>query len=251
MARTVALVAVLVAFAEQTVAQTGAKFRAGDSSLPTAGDYAARRAAWARENTSPTVPHARVAQHSPLAAPPGESPAAPARAPQSAAPNEKNSSAIALSPRSTARKAESPSQETRGPSQAVLSTAASLAMVLGAFLLLVWFTRKNQKGAGGQLPTDVFEVIGRAALAPKLNVHLVRFGDRVLLVSAGPEGVSTLAEVEDADEAQRLKAACLAGKPGSVSATFREVLGELGKRGRTAADTANSTAPRGRERRNG
>src|SRR6185312_1650201 len=46
-----------------------------------------------------------------------------------------------------------------------------------------------------------FQVVGRSALSPKHSVYLLRVGDRVLILGAGPQGPpSTLGEVTDPAE---------------------------------------------------
>jgi flagellar protein FliO/FliZ len=53
--------------------------------------------------------------------------------------------------------------------------------------------------------TGPFQVVGRSALSPKHSVYLLRVGDRVLILGAGPQGPpSTLGEVTDPAELARL-----------------------------------------------
>lgn len=90
------------------------------------------------------------------------------------------------------------------PEAATVVTA--LAMVLGAFFLVAWVSRR--KGGEAPLPRGAVEVLGRLPLGPKQSAQLIRIGSRLLLVASSPQGLSTLAEVSDAQEVQRLTEIC-------------------------------------------
>jgi flagellar biogenesis protein FliO len=113
-----------------------------------------------------------------------------------------------------------------GPSS-WLNVAGSLAAVLGLFFLLAWALRKTTPVACPLLPTEVVEVLGRAPLASRQQVHLIRLGRKLVLVSVTPAGVEALCEVTDAEEADRLAGLCRQGRPDSATATFRQVFHQL------------------------
>ena len=105
------------------------------------------------------------------------------------------------------------------------SMTGSLALVLGAFGVFVWFFRKtgNQRARG--LTAGVFEVLGRSQLAARQQAMLVRCGERVLLLNLGPHGATTLAEFTDAAEIQRLIHSCQSRE----ASAFQESLQQLGR----------------------
>ncbi len=105
-----------------------------------------------------------------------------------------------------------------------LAIAGSLGLVLGLFLVVAWIVRRTVPGEAAALPSEVVEVLGRAALAGKAQVHLVRCGGKLLLVSLSPAGAETLTEITDADEVTRLAGLCHQTRPGSTTAAFRQVL---------------------------
>src|SRR5579871_4767930 len=89
---------------------------------------------------------------------------------------------------------------TSGPSTfgALVSVAGSLAVVLGLFLMVAWFMRRGlPNNAGKRLPSEVVEVLGRAPLANRQQMQVLRFGNKLLLVCLSPSGVDTLAEITD------------------------------------------------------
>ena len=109
-----------------------------------------------------------------------------------------------------------------------LSTAgAGLAIVVGLFLLCAWLFRRSGPKPTSPLPKDAAAVLGRMPLAGNHFAHLVKLGNKLVLVSVGPDSVTTLAEVDDANEVQRLLALCLRGNPTSTSAEFQQVLEQL------------------------
>lgn len=107
----------------------------------------------------------------------------------------------------------------------------SLAIVLGLFLLVAWALRRGMPRGTMLLPLEAVEVLGRAPLAGRQQVHLVRCGNKVLLVSVAPGNVETLTEITDPEEVERLVALCQRSG-GSVGASFRQVFGQFAKQDR-------------------
>ncbi len=67
-------------------------------------------------------------------------------------------------------------------------------------------------------------MLGRAPLAGRQQVHLVRLGSKLVLVSVSQAGIETLSEVTDPDEVQRLVALCRQGHANSAAVMFRQAL---------------------------
>ncbi len=114
----------------------------------------------------------------------------------------------------------------------MVTVVGSLAVVLGIFMLTAWGMRRLAPPGQIVLPGEVFEVLGRAPLAGRQQVHLIRCGKKLLLVSVTTDGAETLTEVTDPLEVDRLLGLCEQAKPGSATATFRQVLGQLSKEDR-------------------
>jgi flagellar biogenesis protein FliO len=106
----------------------------------------------------------------------------------------------------------------------VVSVGGSLGAVLGLFFLLAWAMRRGVPGAVGLLPAEALEVLGRAPLAGRQQVHLVRLGSKLVLVSVSPAGTETLSEVTEPDEVQRLIAICRQTHSTSAASMFRQAL---------------------------
>jgi flagellar biogenesis protein FliO len=106
----------------------------------------------------------------------------------------------------------------------VVSVGGSLGAVLGLFFLLAWAMRRGVPGAVGLLPAEALEVLGRAPLAGRQQVHLVRLGSKLVLVSVSPTGTETLSEVTEPDEVQRLIAICRQTHTTSAASMFRQAL---------------------------
>jgi len=78
-------------------------------------------------------------------------------------------------------------------------------------------------GAAAALPAEVVEPLGRTAVGARLQLQLLRCGNKLLLVSVTPAGVETLTEITDPDEVNHLAGLCRQARPGSASATFRQL----------------------------
>lgn len=124
------------------------------------------------------------------------------------------------------------------------AVGGSLAMVLGAFFLLVWLFRRGAPKALTALPNEVIEVLGRAPLAGRQQMHLLRLGRKLVLVSVTPAGAETLSEVTDPEEVDRLAGLCQQARPGSATAAFRQMLHAFGTK---HAPSESQPAPRGRD----
>lgn len=118
-----------------------------------------------------------------------------------------------------------------------VTVLGSLAVVLGIFLLVAWGMRRAAPAGSIALPGEVFEVLGRAAMSGRQQVHLLRCGKKLVLVSVTPAGAETLTEITDEPEVDRLSGLCQQARPNSATAAFRQVFGQLA-RGRGAPEFA-------------
>ncbi|NLS97393.1 MAG: flagellar biosynthetic protein FliO [Planctomycetaceae bacterium] len=156
----------------------------------------------------------------------------------------------ALTPPSKSRLGDSGTIPSGQGVGSVVTVVSSLAVVLGLFFVTAWLMRRSGSGGPATLPSDVFEVLGRASLNPRQQVHLVRCGAKLLLVSLTPDSAETLTEIDDPDEVTRLAGLCRANRAGSATAAFRQVLhqfagqpAEPGFFGRTDTRTSRTDLP--------
>ena len=139
-------------------------------------------------------------------------------------------------------------RDTKGPAPTSLagsltSMIGGLAIVLGLFLFAAWFVRRTQPKSAAALPGEVVELLGRAPLSGRQQMHLVRFGGKLLLVSVTPTGAETLSEITDPIEVDRLAGVCQQNRPGSITKTFRQVLHQLGGEPVSAGFVGGATQP--------
>jgi flagellar protein FliO/FliZ len=118
-----------------------------------------------------------------------------------------------------------------GGLSSVVTVGGSLAVVLGIFLLIVWLLRRASPRGAGILPAEAFEMLGRAPLANHQQVHLLRCGNKLLLVAVTGAGAGaaakTLTEITDLAEVDRLAGLCRRARAGSPTATFRQVFHQV------------------------
>ena len=146
-----------------------------------------------------------------------------------------------------------PSKRTNGGEREALSGASplrgsfttfgSLCLIVGAGATIVWLLRRPASSLRGKLPPEVIETLGTTSLNPRLEVHLLRVGGKLILVGSSPSALETLLEIDDADEVARLTAACQAARGLSVGASVREALSRL-EREPHAAPATNGSRPR-------
>jgi flagellar biogenesis protein FliO len=134
-----------------------------------------------------------------------------------------------------------------GSLPSMISVVGSTGLVLGIFLLLVWLVKRKTPQSLTRLPSEAFEVLGRAPLSGRQQVHLLRCGNRLLLVSVTPGGAETLTEITDPLEVDRLAGLCRQSQPGSSSAAFKQVFEQLASR-RAPQDESTSHDDASQER---
>lgn len=109
-------------------------------------------------------------------------------------------------PTSRTRPAESVSQPVNN-SSSLWTTVIAVSALASSVGALFWWARPLV-GGPRSLPLDALELLGRRVVEPKVSVHLIRCGHRVLVVSFSPEGARTLAEITDPAEVQHLLETC-------------------------------------------
>lgn len=109
------------------------------------------------------------------------------------------------------------------------TAGAGLAIVVGLFLVCAWLLRRSGPKPTSPLPSEVVSVLGRVPLAARNFAHLLQVGNKLVLVSITPEGVSPITEVTDPAEVQRLLGLCLRNQKHSTTAEFHTVLEQLSK----------------------
>ncbi len=172
----------------------------------------------------------RTADTPPL--PPGD---AVQEKPPVAAPGRANPMPLSPPGRPADRAKEDASPPAKPGIPSVVTVGASLAVVLGLFLVAAWVMRRTAPGNCPLLPGEVLEVLGRAPLSGRQQVQLIRLGNKLVLLSVAPTGVETLSEVTDPEEVDRLAALCQRVRPGSATAVFRQVFQQFTKEHRFAA----------------
>jgi flagellar biogenesis protein FliO len=169
------------------------------------------------------------------------------RAPDAAADDVRSPSSIPFPPRGAETPYEGRSARS-GPVGGTLTTVAgSLGLVLVVFFVFAWATRRTVPQRLAQLPSEAVESLGRVPLAGRQQMHLVRVGSKLLLLSVTSNEARTLTEITDPAEVDRLSGLCQQTKPGSVTSSFHQVLSEASQppRNRTRRQRTSRRAAEG------
>jgi flagellar biogenesis protein FliO len=113
--------------------------------------------------------------------------------------------------------------------QSFSTAGAGLAIVVGLFLICAWLLRRGGPKSNGVLPPEAFAVLGRSPLTPQSIAHLLRIGNKLVLVAVSADGAQPLAEVTDPLEVDRLTGLCSSSKGYGPAAEFQHVLAQLAK----------------------
>ena len=140
---------------------------------------------------------------------------------------EQASGLPALKPQKSASPTK-PGTKLNGP-PSVVTVFGSLALVLGVFFGLVWVFRRVSPSGAALLPAEAFEVLGRAPLANRQQAHLLRCGNKLLLVSASAAGTEPLTEITDPAEVDRLTDLCRQARPNTATTALGRMFRQKGK----------------------
>jgi flagellar biogenesis protein FliO len=141
--------------------------------------------------------------------------------------SETTTSPRKLAPRSSSPKRSLDRPAAATPTAAIGTVVSSLAIVLGLFAVLAWFSKRFAPAGSAALPKEAVELLGRAPLAGRQTMQLIRVGNRLLLVALSTSGAETLTEITDPVEVEHLAGLCRGGKSDSASASFSRVLSQL------------------------
>jgi flagellar biogenesis protein FliO len=120
--------------------------------------------------------------------------------------------------------------------ESLLTVAGSLGIVMGLFMVTMWCLRRGMPKSARVLPMEVVEVLGRAPLAGKQQMHLIRFGSKLVLAAVSPSGIDAVSEITDPVEVDRLLGYCEQTRSSSATSSFRGILDRLDERSLRNAD---------------
>lgn len=92
-------------------------------------------------------------------------------------------------------------------SSALWTTIIAASATLGTLGTIAYWIRL-QLGLARSLSRDAVESLGRRSIEPKVAIHLVRCGNRILVLGVSPDGARTLSEITDPSEVRQLMEAC-------------------------------------------
>jgi len=109
------------------------------------------------------------------------------------------------------------------PGLGAVSLMGPMLIVVGALIVLALMVKRWGLGKGGSGRRGGLEILSRQYLSNKQSLCVVRFGKRVVCLGVTPERISTLAQLDDADEASQVVAAAARSLPSS----FTQVLSTM------------------------
>jgi flagellar biogenesis protein FliO len=115
------------------------------------------------------------------------------------------------------------------PTSSLVTALGALAIALGLFFIFAWTLKRAMPKGSAPLPGEVVELLGRAPLASRQYVHLLRVGNKLLLVSVSAAGAETLTEITDPIEVDRLAGICNQAQAGSTTMAFRQVFQQFSR----------------------
>lgn len=110
-----------------------------------------------------------------------------------------------------------------------LATVLTTLACVGSLLLVVaWFVRRGPLADRG-LPAEVFQHLGTKPLNSRQSIHVLRFGDKLLLVGGTATGLQSLGELTDPADVQRLADLCRPASTRAIASTLQRVVADWGR----------------------
>ncbi|MDY6913677.1 MAG: flagellar biosynthetic protein FliO [Planctomycetota bacterium] len=123
-----------------------------------------------------------------------------------------------------------------------LQTVLALAVVIVLIFLARWLLRRVGAVTGTGRSAGLIEVLARSSLSPRHQLFLVRLGQRLILVGAGPQGgLAALTEITDQAEVSRLVEVARGGGRPEVDSSVREVAQKI--RSKLSAESTKDETP--------
>jgi flagellar biogenesis protein FliO len=87
--------------------------------------------------------------------------------------------------------------------------------------------RRGMPNSAARLPDNIVSVLGKAPLTGRQQVHLIRFGNKLLLVCASTSGFDTLGEITEPEEVQRIVSLCDRSQSGPSTSAASRIIGQI------------------------
>ncbi|MCC7145069.1 MAG: flagellar biosynthetic protein FliO [Phycisphaeraceae bacterium] len=128
-----------------------------------------------------------------------------------------------------AGRASSSGSALSGQTPWVLQTLGALGVVIAlVFAARSGLRRLGNNAAPAGAANAMVEVLGRVSIAPRCHVIFVRLGHRILVVGQSPQGLASLADIDQPEEIADLLAAHARQGPHSMSRGFSNLMQHLG-----------------------
>ena len=103
----------------------------------------------------------------------------------------------------------------------IRKVGGALAVVVGGFFLLTQLMRKRNPGTTAHA---LMEPLGCVQIAPKIRLHLVRLGTRILVLHISGQNVQRVAELVAPNEVEPLLAASRQLQPNALPISIHELV---------------------------
>jgi flagellar biogenesis protein FliO len=119
------------------------------------------------------------------------------------------------------------------------TTFGLLAVMIVAVLAIARLWKKHGPLSTTALPPEAVELLGRKMIDQRNTIQLVRIGSRIVVIGVSPQGLSTLAEIEDPIEVDLLAGLCQKRGGETKSQSFRTLFNKQPQRTFDAPSTGN------------
>ncbi len=117
--------------------------------------------------------------------------------------NQRQISSHTPLPRPLENNGNNPTGAKKSLMKSFISVVGSLLLVLGIFIGIMCLLKKFVPQDNTVLSSDLIECVGHYPFTPKIQLHLILFGERLLLVVPTSNGLELLSEISDPEILKR------------------------------------------------
>ena len=106
------------------------------------------------------------------------------------------------------------------PNTSIWQPLLSLFTVLAVIVIIAWLIKRFLPGQVSSGVSDVVQVLGRVPVDNKNSLCLAKFGNEILLLGTGPDGIRLVDKVSDPDKIASLLGKIESSRVNSISKSF-------------------------------
>ena len=135
-----------------------------------------------------------------------------------------------------------PREEAANTDYSLTSSLGPLALILAIVFVGAWLWRRAHPDLTRAAPSQAIQLLGHRSIGQKQAIHLIRIGQKILVVGMSGDRMETLSEIDDPHEIELLTGLCRAGETASSTTSFGELFRRRQSQSTNRSEEASPTS---------